>query len=274
MVRLFAAVVLLYGAAAAYRVPAPLRASPHRYPRARQLVAAEFGILETVLEKLTQLTDLRIARASHILVKGNDTATLEQIAEWKREIGNDEELFAKYATEHSVCPSRSRGGDLGYFPRGKMVKRPAPIRRPRALCPSIHAGALSCLARLCLARRGVQPAAKAHPLHLSRVHQVMEFDRVVFNEEPGAVYGPGAMPTPWGARERVLARGGGRESTPSRMRAPAHPPPASGASPRRVEHARTRPTGARGATRPRTPHPHPQLARAHAAQCEPTLATT
>ena len=134
---LLAAVVLLasYGAAAAYRVPAPLRTSPHRYPRARQLVAAEFGILETVLEKLTQLTDLRIARASHILVKGNDTATLEQIAEWKREIGNDEELFAKYATEHSVCPSRSRGGDLGYFPRGKMVKRPAPIRRPRAVVP-------------------------------------------------------------------------------------------------------------------------------------------
>ena len=122
--------------------------------------------------------------------------------------------------------------------------------------------------------RGVQPAAKAHPVHLSRAHKVMEFDRVVFNEEPGAVYGPGAMPTPCGARERVLARGGGRESTPSRMRVPAQPPPARGASHRRVEHARTRPTGARGATRPRTPHPHPQLARAHAAQCEPTLATT
>lgn len=152
--RRLSTVVLLctYGAAAALRVPTPLRASPHRYPRARQLVAAEFGILETVLEKLTQLTDLRIARASHILVKGDDTATLERIAEWKREIGNDEELFAKYATEHSVCPSRSRGGDLGYFPRGKMAKRPAPIRRPRTLCPSIHAGALSCLGRLCLGR--------------------------------------------------------------------------------------------------------------------------
>ena len=80
----------------------------------------------------------------------------------------------------------------------------------------------------------------------------MEFDRVVFNEEPGAVYGPGAMPTPWGARERVLARGGGREDTASRMRAPPQPPPVLGASPRGVEHARTRPTGARGATRPRT----------------------
>ena len=95
------------------------------------------------------------------------------------------------------------------------------------------------------------------PLHPSRAHQVMEFDRVVFNEEPGAVYGPGAMPTPWGARERVLARGGGREDTASRMRAPPQPPPVLGASPRGVEHARTRPTGARGATRPRTPTPTP-----------------
>ena len=127
------------GAAAALQLPTPLRASAHRRPRARQLVATEYTFLETFKEKLTQLTDLRICRASHILVKGNDTNTLERIAEWKREIGNDEELFAKFAAEHSTCPSRARGGDLGYFARGKMV---------------------------------------------------MEFDRVVFNEEPGAVYGP------------------------------------------------------------------------------------
>lgn len=133
------AVLLCASGAAAALLPTPLRASPHRHTRARKLVATEFGFLETVKEKMTQLTDLRICRASHILVKGNDTATLERIAEWKREIGNDEELFAKFATEHSTCPSRTRGGDLGYFPRGKMV---------------------------------------------------MEFDRVVFNEEPGAVYGP------------------------------------------------------------------------------------
>ena len=102
-------------------------------------------------------------------------------------------------------------------------------------------------------------------LHPSRAHQVMEFDRVVFNEEPGAVYGPGAMPTPWGARERVLARGGGREDTASRMRAPPQPPPVLGASPRGVEHARTLPTGARGATRPRTPTPTPASPRARCA---------
>jgi hypothetical protein len=52
----------------------------------------------------------------------------------------------------------------------------------------------------------------------------MEFDRVVFNEEPGAVYGPGATPTPWAARERVLARGAGRENA-SCMQAALAPAP-------------------------------------------------
>jgi peptidyl-prolyl cis-trans isomerase C len=32
------------------------------------------------------------------------------------------EKFANVAHEVSVCPSRKRGGDLGTFPRGRMVK--------------------------------------------------------------------------------------------------------------------------------------------------------
>ena len=45
------------------------------------------------------------------------------------------------------------------------------------------------------AARDVLPAQlnRLTPLNLCRA-QVMEFDRVVFNEEPGAVYGPGATP--------------------------------------------------------------------------------
>jgi peptidyl-prolyl cis-trans isomerase C len=55
-------------------------------------------------------------RASHILVKTEDKA--KAIAE-KINAG---ESFAKLAQENSLCPSKKRGGSLGEFGRGKMVK--------------------------------------------------------------------------------------------------------------------------------------------------------
>ncbi len=55
-------------------------------------------------------------RASHILVKTREKA--EEILE-ELKMGAD---FAKLAREHSECPSKKRGGDLGKFTRGKMVK--------------------------------------------------------------------------------------------------------------------------------------------------------
>jgi peptidyl-prolyl cis-trans isomerase C len=56
------------------------------------------------------------AKASHILVK-----TEEQAKEILRKI-NLGESFAKLAQENSLCPSRKRGGSLGEFGRGQMVK--------------------------------------------------------------------------------------------------------------------------------------------------------
>lgn len=55
-------------------------------------------------------------RASHILVKTEQEAreVLSQI----RSGGNFEEL----AKAKSTCPSGKRGGDLGFFGRGMMVK--------------------------------------------------------------------------------------------------------------------------------------------------------
>ena len=54
-------------------------------------------------------------RASHILVKTEKEANeiLEQI-----KAGKD---FAELAKKYSQCPSGKRGGDLGYFGRGRMV---------------------------------------------------------------------------------------------------------------------------------------------------------
>lgn len=56
-------------------------------------------------------------RASHILVDNEEHA--KQI---KLKIDRDEESFEDLAKEHSECPSRSKGGDLGFFGRGKMAK--------------------------------------------------------------------------------------------------------------------------------------------------------
>ena len=56
------------------------------------------------------------ASALHILVKTEKEAfaILEQL-----KIGKD---FSTLAKRHSTCPSGKRGGDLGEFRRGQMVK--------------------------------------------------------------------------------------------------------------------------------------------------------
>ncbi len=55
-------------------------------------------------------------RARHILVKEESEARdiIERLAR-----GED---FAKLAKEKSIGPSKVQGGDLGYFPRGRMIK--------------------------------------------------------------------------------------------------------------------------------------------------------
>ncbi|TFF96439.1 peptidylprolyl isomerase [Candidatus Thorarchaeota archaeon] len=55
-------------------------------------------------------------RASHILVDKHSQALaiIRRIQE-----GED---FGKMAKQHSSCPSKKRGGDLGEFGKGQMVK--------------------------------------------------------------------------------------------------------------------------------------------------------
>ena len=66
-------------------------------------------------------------KASHILIPVEEADTEEMKAEKKQKLeglldqvkgGAD---FAALAQEHSSCPSKARGGDLGFFPRGQMV---------------------------------------------------------------------------------------------------------------------------------------------------------
>ncbi len=55
-------------------------------------------------------------KASHILVKKRSEADgiLKEI-----QTGTD---FADLARKHSLCSSKNKGGSLGFFTRGKMVK--------------------------------------------------------------------------------------------------------------------------------------------------------
>ncbi len=67
-------------------------------------------------------------RASHILIKVEQGADEKKKAEAKKQIEDIKKQiqngadFAALAQKYSQCPSKSNGGDLGYFSRGKMVK--------------------------------------------------------------------------------------------------------------------------------------------------------
>ncbi|HCH69956.1 MAG TPA: peptidylprolyl isomerase [Colwellia sp.] len=56
------------------------------------------------------------AAAIHILVK-----TEKQAFELKEQLAKGAD-FAKLARKFSICPSKKKGGDLGEFRRGQMVK--------------------------------------------------------------------------------------------------------------------------------------------------------
>jgi len=79
-------------------------------------------------EHAEEFTSPERVRASHILiaVAPEDDAQekarkREKLAGLRKEIkkGGD---FAAVAAEHSDCPSKSKGGDLGFFERGRMAK--------------------------------------------------------------------------------------------------------------------------------------------------------
>eukprot|EP00746_Dinoflagellata_sp_MGD_P022142 gnl/MRDRNA2_/MRDRNA2_151745_c0_seq1.p1 gnl/MRDRNA2_/MRDRNA2_151745_c0~~gnl/MRDRNA2_/MRDRNA2_151745_c0_seq1.p1 ORF type:complete len:126 (-),score=35.93 gnl/MRDRNA2_/MRDRNA2_151745_c0_seq1:13-390(-) len=63
------------------------------------------------------------AEASHILIKG--AGGEEKIKELKAQLDASSDVkgdFAKLAKEHSGCPSGKKGGSLGTFGPGRMVK--------------------------------------------------------------------------------------------------------------------------------------------------------
>lgn len=63
--------------------------------------------------------------ASHILIGPKTLPEAEakaKLTEMKEQIDNDPVKFAEFAGEFSTCPSAKKGGDLGSFGPGMMVK--------------------------------------------------------------------------------------------------------------------------------------------------------
>lgn len=67
-------------------------------------------------QKSDEFTNLASSHIRHILVKTEDEA--KDILNKLRKGSKFDELAAKYST----CPSKERGGDLGWMPRGRLVK--------------------------------------------------------------------------------------------------------------------------------------------------------
>jgi peptidyl-prolyl cis-trans isomerase C len=100
-----------------------------RFPQESQVSTEEIKArYERDLEQLYSKPAL--TKASHILFETNETTTedqkkvartqAEQILAEARKPDAD---FAALASQHSSCPSREKGGDLGFFPReGAMVE--------------------------------------------------------------------------------------------------------------------------------------------------------
>eukprot|EP00747_Dinoflagellata_sp_TGD_P182793 gnl/TRDRNA2_/TRDRNA2_37205_c0_seq1.p1 gnl/TRDRNA2_/TRDRNA2_37205_c0~~gnl/TRDRNA2_/TRDRNA2_37205_c0_seq1.p1 ORF type:complete len:127 (+),score=41.98 gnl/TRDRNA2_/TRDRNA2_37205_c0_seq1:64-444(+) len=63
------------------------------------------------------------AEASHILIKGGDAeAKCKELKATIESSGDVPGKFAELAKQHSTCPSGKKGGSLGKFTPGQMVK--------------------------------------------------------------------------------------------------------------------------------------------------------
>ena len=94
--------------------PAPARALAFASSRARAAAPRMQGFFDGIKDIALQYADQRVARASHIQLRaGDDSGIL--LAQWKEEIGDDEEKFAARARESSTCRSAPKGGDLGFL---------------------------------------------------------------------------------------------------------------------------------------------------------------
>jgi parvulin-like peptidyl-prolyl isomerase len=84
--------------------------------------------IQTLLNQHADYVDGTEVTASHILLKLEEGASDEKVAEARKKLEDlakkiraEELTFAEAAKEHSACPSSAQGGDLGAFTYDRMV---------------------------------------------------------------------------------------------------------------------------------------------------------
>lgn len=98
-------------------------------------------------------------KASHILVK-----TMEEAEGLHKQLLGSPEKFEELASAHSTCPSAAKGGDLGWFGRGKMVPEFEQVAF------SLETGAMSA------------PVQTRFGVHIIRVDEKTEITQKAFEE--------------------------------------------------------------------------------------------
>jgi len=99
---------------------------------AGKIVVADADVKDYYYAHIDEFTHPEQVRASHILISpgaaepNSDPNTAKAAARAKAEAllkqVNEGADFAELAKANSGCPSKAKGGDLGFFPRGGMVK--------------------------------------------------------------------------------------------------------------------------------------------------------
>ena len=114
------------GARAAASVPRAAEASMRGGRSPWETAQIPLGLVSVnPFQNLKQMQDQRVAGANQIvLAPGVCKLPLDEalalLETWKAEIGDDLEKFEARAKSDSQCPTAASGGDLGFFPRGKL----------------------------------------------------------------------------------------------------------------------------------------------------------
>ena len=103
----------------AFQAQAPCHLSHGKASAVATRCAPLNGFMDGVQDFMKRFTTK--ATASHILIKGGAEAE-NKLEDLKKEIGDSPVAFAEAAAKYSSCPSASRGGNLGEFGPGQMVK--------------------------------------------------------------------------------------------------------------------------------------------------------